>query len=197
MLETIRVCGNKPVNLAWHQRRMDESIRKLFGRENPWRLDTLFKLPDRLREHTVKWRILYGPDSIQMSYEKYHVRYIRHFFIVENNHIEYSYKFADRKIFQRLKEKFSPLDEIIIVRNGRITDTSFSNLAFFDGKQWITPSDYLLNGTARMRLLENGVIHEEPVDLHALRRFTRFKLINAMLPWENTPVYKMNLIKFL
>ncbi len=54
-------------------------------------------------------------------------------------------------------------DDIIITKNGNITDSSFSNLVFesSDGALF-TPETYLLEGgTKRKFLLKNGIIREK------------------------------------
>jgi hypothetical protein len=38
-------------------------------------------------------------------------------------------------------------DEIIIVRNGLLSDTSYSNIALFDGTMWVTPKTHLSTDT--------------------------------------------------
>ena len=37
-------------------------------------------------------------------------------------------------------------DEILITRNGLLTDTSIANIALFNGKEWHTPKHPLLKG---------------------------------------------------
>ncbi len=71
-------------------------------------------------------------------------------------------------------------DDILIVKNGIITDTSFSNIAFFDGKQWKTPKSPLLKGTCRERLLCEQKIFEKDINLNDLSNYKCYKLINAM-----------------
>jgi 4-amino-4-deoxychorismate lyase len=73
-------------------------------------------------------------------------------------------------------------DDILIVKNGLITDTSYSNVAFFDGQLWFTPHQPLLPGTARARLLHEGCLQEAKITLTDLHRFEKCSLINAMLP---------------
>ena len=70
------------------------------------------------------------------------------------------------------------------IDNGAITDTSYSNLVFFDGQNYITPDTYLLNGTSRQRLLHEGRIRAEHLTPDDLSRFKYAILINAMLSLE-------------
>ena len=73
------------------------------------------------------------------------------------------------------------------MKNGFITDTTFSNIVFYDGMQWITPDTYLLNGTQRQRLLREGRIVSREVRVGDLSRFITAKPINSMLDFDTTP----------
>ena len=95
--------------------------------------------------------------------------------------------------FSYLKDAVNE-DEIIIVQNGQITDTSYSNLVFFDGEKWITPTTYLLNGTMRQSLLQTKQIIEKPIQVEDLNRFESFKLINAMMDLEESPELPISII---
>jgi 4-amino-4-deoxychorismate lyase len=72
-------------------------------------------------------------------------------------------------------------DEILITRNGLITDTSYSNVVFGQGEQYFTPESTLLNGTKRQKLLQEGKITEKRIDRNSLIEYDRIYLINAML----------------
>ncbi len=81
---------------------------------------------------------------------------------------------------------FSPIlrgeySDILIVHHGEITDTSYSNIVFDDGKRHITPAATLPNGTCRQRLLAKGIISEEHLSPKYLKRFRRAILINALI----------------
>ena len=71
--------------------------------------------------------------------------------------MNYDLKYFDRKIFDDLKKNIKA-DDILIIKNGFITDTSIANILFFDGKKWITPKKPLLKGTVRERLLRMKLI---------------------------------------
>lgn len=59
----------------------------------------------------------------------YAIPEIESFQLVENNSFDYSFKFEDRKELERMKMK-AKAEEIIIVKNNHITDTSYSNILF-------------------------------------------------------------------
>lgn len=84
--------------------------------------------------------------------------------------------------------------QLLIVKNEYLTDSSLSNLAFYDGYRWLTPLDPLLKGTMRASLIADWKIHEETIQLKHLSLFKKFKLINAMNPLDSTIEYSMDLI---
>ena len=60
-------------------------------------------------------------------------------------------------LFQIRQDK----DDILIVKNGLLTDTSIANIALYDGNDWYTPLHPLLKGTKRAELLDKGVLKEK------------------------------------
>jgi 4-amino-4-deoxychorismate lyase len=105
--------------------------------------------------------------------------------MVVDNEIDYQFKYTDRARLEELKRR-TKADEILIVKNGYITDTSFSNIIFFDWEnKWVTPATPLLKGTKRKELLEKGMIHEKEIRPYDLKDFTKARLINAMLDIED------------
>lgn len=129
-----------------------------------------------------KARVVYGEQGVEtVEYAPYSMRNINSMQVVEDDTITYDYKSTDRSRLNALIEKKGSSDEIIIVKHGLLTDTSFANLAIFDGKRWITPRHPLLPGTKRAALLDKGIIHEADVTLEDLRKANNVSLFNAMI----------------
>lgn len=61
-------------------------------------------------------------------------------------------------------------DEIIIIKNGLVTDTSFTNIAIYKHGMWLTPKHPLLLGTKRAALLEKGIIQEADITVDDLMK---------------------------
>ena len=80
---------------------------------------------------------------------------------------------------KELKKGLKENEDIIIVKNGFVTDSSFSNLIFFDGKEWYTPSTPLLKGTTRARLLNEKKITERVIKIEDIKNYKSISLINA------------------
>jgi len=126
-----------------------------------------------------KLRILYSENNIEHSVSEYKPKKIRSAAVVECKDSEYSFKHEDRSLFSSIIN--NNYDEIIIVKKGFVTDSTFSNLAFYDSGKWFTPETFLLNGTMRQRLLADNIIHERRIAAEDIKRYEKISFINSML----------------
>jgi len=128
-----------------------------------------------------KCRILYSSENLEISIAPYTPRKIASVRLVFDDDIDYSHKYTDRTELDRLFARRGDADMILIVNKGRITDTTFSNVALFDGADWIVPDTYLLPGTMRQYLLDTGMVRPSPVSPEDLHRYEKISFINALL----------------
>lgn len=180
LLETIRIENGIPQNLEFHQARFNEARKFHFRQSDQLELISKISCPQELINAVVKCRILFQQDIQSVTYEKYTPRLIQSLSLVFNDNIEYSWKFADRSIFTELTRNCNS-DDILIVRKGLITDTSFANIVLFDGTKWLTPKSPLLKGCRREKLLSNGKLHEADISPNDLPNFAEARIINAMI----------------
>ena len=186
LFETIRICNGVPENLPFHQERVNKAMRCFCEGTQPIDLLKHIQVPPECSYGIYKCRVTYGRQVTSVDFEAYTPKVISSLKLVEDNTILYPHKFTDRSTLNALREMRGNCDEILIVKNGLITDTSFSNIVFSDGNRWFTPSKPLLPGTMRSFLLQRNFVSEaeiRPADLH---RYTIARLINAMLPLETS-----------
>ncbi|MEI7981094.1 MAG: aminotransferase class IV [Bacteroidota bacterium] len=180
LFETIRIENGIPVNLTWHQRRMNQACREI------WKVDFLqspgaeIHVPEEYSNGLVRCNLRYGPGIMEIKFNRYEKRTIRSLKLVIHNNIDYHLKYADRAGLEALFELRETCDDILLVKNGLITDTSMSNIIFFDGNHWVTPAKPLLIGTCRERLLNENQISAMDIRPEDLARYKGWKLINAM-----------------
>ena len=86
-------------------------------------------------------------------------------------------------------------DDILIIKNNKITDTSFTNIAFYDGIKWVTPAFPLLKGTKRQKLIDENKIIEVDILLSDLNKFKKAILFNSMLDLEDQMYIEIDNIK--
>lgn len=191
MIESIKIQFRQLQNIEWHNRRLNETCRKLYGKFIDVDLKSKIRIPKLDIEKIYKCRVLYGPDVYDIDIQEYKPRVLNKLKLIVDNDIDYRFKYEDRSAFEKLMTQKGEADDILIVKNGCITDTSYSNIVFFDGSKWITPDTYLLNGTQRQRLLQEGKIVEERITPEDLHRFKLVKPINTMLEIEFSPSVKI------
>lgn len=182
-VETIKIMDGKAMNLPYHQARMELTIRHFFPNLALGPMPCLERLiKPRSDMRLFKARVVYGPNGVELvEYAPYSMRPISSLQIVYDNSIDYSYKSTDRSPLLALTAKKADCDEIVIVKNNLVTDTSFTNLAIFNGHEWLTSKHPLLHGTKRASLLHQGLIKEADITVEDLRRAQSIRLFNAMI----------------
>ena len=163
-----------------HEKRMNCSRYKLSGKDDILRLSEYIQVPQDAGAGLYRCRVIYGSSVESVEYTPYTPAIIKTLKLVEAGTLMYDLKYVDRSQLTGLINK-TVADDILIVRDGCITDASFANIVFTDGKQWITPDTPLLCGTMREKLLIEGAISSGRITIENLSRFTHFRLINAML----------------
>lgn len=160
LFEAIKVKKCQFCNLDHHQQRVEQSLYTLF--EAPPSIDlNAIKIPSSLDlEGIYKCRVTYSDKIEAVKFIPYEKRQIQSLKLVSNNEIDYRLKYNERKELEGLKKQQGRADEILIIKNGLVTDTSYTNIAFYDGSKWYTPSTPLLRGTKRQKLLDEGLIIE-------------------------------------
>jgi len=186
LFETIKVQNKRLLNIQYHNDRVNRSRFDLYKINKPVYLEQIVKIPEELDNRIYKCRVIYNRNIKNIKFEKYTPRTISSLKLVESNNLEYSYKFSDRTKINQLFELREDCDDILIVENGFITDISFANIIFWDGSKWFTPSTPLLNGTTRIRLLNEGRIFEREIKPEDLTGFEKARIINAMIDLKDS-----------
>lgn len=187
-IETIRWSEGRYHLLDLHSRRMAETLEEMKFPQMPPLRELLPCVPERLRNLTVKCRVLYGGGGLErLEFEPYAVRRVSSLRMVEDNAVDYHLKFADRSRLMALRNHRREADEIIIVKNGLVTDTSYSNLLFRAPDGFLTPERPLLRGVMLRHLIAEGRVSQvalKPDDILSGNRYgiTEAFMINAMMP---------------
>ena len=188
LFEAIKVENGKLCNIDFHNERFSRSRKELFGCKDLLDLNKAIKTPKAIGKGLFKCRVVYDKKIKKIEFLPYIKPKIKTLKIIECNDIDYKYKYLDRtKIDELLKQK-GDCDDILIVKNGLITDASIANICFYDGQKWLTPDSPLLKGTKREKLLKEGSIFEEKITSQDLSKFKQASLINAMLELEDVQI---------
>lgn len=174
--ETIKCDDYEIFNLNYHNKRVSNTVGLNLNLQ-----EYVYPISNDL----LRCKLIYSEQGIEdVQYFKYQKREIKSFKIIYDNKIEYSKKFLDRTYIDKLFKQKDNADEIIIIKNNLLTDTSIANIAIFDGTSWITPKKPLLYGTTRARLLEEKMVFEKDITLDMLKEAKKVALMNAMIDFD-------------
>lgn len=141
-----------------------------------------------------KCRIVYDENKMEVEFLPYNVKPISKLKLVEGNSVSYEFKYADRQQFENLYLQKGDCDDILIYKDGLVTDSSYANIVFKKNNDWITPWSALLQGTMRQKLLEFGQIIEDEIRVKEILSFQSFKLVNAMLGFDGPKIDVANIV---
>ena len=194
LIESIKLQDGKFQNLPYHERRMAHALKVLFGNLDSVMLEPLLFENPFPSQGLYKCRVVYDALDRSVEYIPYQPRIVRTVKVVAGNDISYSFKFADRTPIDKLFAMRSECDDILIVRHGKVTDCSYSNIVFGKGAEWFTPATPLLEGTMRQQLIEKNKIKVREIEEQDIRSFDTFKIINAMLEFDSPAVDVSNIV---
>jgi len=183
-IETIRFDNGQFWNIEYHNDRLNSTRQALYQSHQKWDLAKLIVPPAHTKSGVFKCRVTYGEVLEKIEFEHYQPRHIARLKLIEANDLAYSFKYQNRQILNELFAQRGKADDILIIKNGFITDTSYANVAFLDSGKWLTPAMPLLAGTRRAQLLKEGLILEKQIRVQELSNFSRTRIFNAMIDFE-------------
>ncbi|WP_373036477.1 aminotransferase class IV family protein [Sulfurimonas sp.] len=186
-LETIRAVDGKVYNLSYHQQRY-EDVLKSFGSSDFKNLQDYLNPPVT---GLYRCRLIYDTRNIDVTYHKYEKREVASLRLVYDDSVDYSRKSTYRNELESLFEKREECDDILIIKNSLITDTSIANVAFYNSGLWYTPLKPLLRGTTRQRLLDENKIIEKEIRIQDLKEYSKIALMNAMIDFDIITKYDL------
>ncbi|MEG1580770.1 MAG: aminotransferase class IV, partial [Bacteroidaceae bacterium] len=106
---------------------------------------------------------------------------------VVGDKLDYHFKYEDRSRMNALKSTHCTLagEDILILQDGFVTDTSFCNVVFENRRGLFTPSTPLLHGTKRQYLLDTGRIQACLIRESEILQYENVYLINAMIDLQD------------
>ncbi len=187
LVETIKVKDGRLYNIDYHSERFNRSRSELFGPGLKDDLTSKIIIPAYARKGIYKCRIEYDDHIRKIEFIKYEIRPVESLRMVEAGDLVYDHKFIERGGIDRLMNNRDSCDDILIVKDGYITDTSYANIVVKDNdNKWFTPSTYLLKGTKRSSLIDRGLIEEVDITPASLRKYKELRLINSMIDINDT-----------
>ena len=193
-VESLKLENGQVQNPGYHTARLNRTRKELYPEAEEINLQKQLLIPEAYKSGEYKIRVLYGMNIEKTEFELYVPRTIKTLKIVHHQSIDYHLKYTDRQLLQELFAQRNDCDDIIIVKNGFVTDAFAANLLFFDGDKWYTPTTPLLKGTKRQFLLDRGMISEKEIREEDILSYQSVGLINAMIDFENMQIVAVKMI---
>lgn len=174
--ETIKCEDYEIFNLEYHNKRVANTIGLNINLQ-----EYIYPLSEEL----LRCKVTYNDfEILNVEYFPYKKREINSFKLIFDDEISYSKKYLNRENLDSLFLKKEDCDEIIIIKNGIVTDTTIANIAVFYEDIWITSKNCLLNGTTKNRLLEEKFLIEKDISVEMLKKASKIALMNAMIGFD-------------
>ncbi len=188
--ETIKVKNGDIFNLKYHNLRLNKTILNIFKVKANFDLKNFIKVPDDNKMYRCK--VIYSDKIESITFEPYKPRVFNSFKMIKHC-ISYPYKSVNREEINTLYKQRDGCDDIILVRDGLIQDTSIANIVIYDGLKWYTPKTPLLFGTQRAKLLEDEIIVEKDIQIKYLKNTVSFAIINSLLGFQEIKDVKLHM----
>ena len=183
--ETVKCEDYEIFNLEYHNKRVANTIGLNINLQ-----EYIYPLSEEL----LRCKVTYNDfEVLNVEYFPYKKRDITTFKLIFDDEISYSKKYLNRENLDSLFSRKEDCDEIIIIKNGIVTDTSIANIAIFYENKWITSKNCLLNGTTKQRLLDSKFLVEKDISVKMLKKASQIALMNAMIDFDIKQNYSFNL----
>lgn len=179
LLETIKIVNGQAQHLLYHNQRLNASRKALFHLHDVIDLNNVILNPPQTGIY--RCRVIYTTQIESVEYSVYTEKIFKRFKIVEIDDITYDFKYFNREVFNKLAVHKEEADDILIVKQGFVTDTSIANIAIWQENRWLTPKNPLLQGTTRARLLDASKITKAPLTVSSLEKSTKMAIMNALI----------------
>jgi len=176
-LETVLCVEGEARNLPYHQQRLSNTLRH-HGVVCIYDLKRLIAPP---KKGVYRCRFIYDAYGFSVEYHPYSPKQIVSLRAVVDDKIEYPHKMVDRNRLDALYALRDGCDDVLIIREGQLTDTTIANIALFDGSRWLTPQKPLLEGTSRARLIDEGFLTPAPLRLEDIASAQKIAVFNALI----------------
>ena len=180
-LETIQLRDGEFNRLNLHQQRMQGAVSAFYPDVSVPSLSKQLSEMDFPADGLFKCRVIYDSEIRKIEFLPYTLPVIRSLRIVETDIDSLPYKMADRSGYQALFAKRGDRDDVLILKNGLLTDTSYCNIALYDGSQWVTPALPLIQGVNRAQLINDRRVITKDLSSDDLLNYKQIRLFNALI----------------
>lgn len=180
-IESIKLLNGEFFRLKLHQQRMDKVFDMFYPDRVKINLCNSLNLLNFPKDGLYKCRIVFDSKIQDIQFLSYQLPQIKTLKVVEISIPTTLYKSADRKKINEVYAQRIDCDDVLMVKNNLVTDSSYCNTAFFDGKTWVTPKIPLIYGIQREELIKNKIIIEKDIGISDVFSYQSICLFNALI----------------
>ncbi|HON02666.1 MAG TPA: aminotransferase class IV [Paludibacteraceae bacterium] len=180
-IESIKLLDGIFYRLKFHQKRMNICSELFYPNDDFIHLQSALTDSHPPQKGLFKCKITFESKILKIEYLPYKKKEINSLRIVHTEIESRPYKKEDRTDFNAAFDMRGNYDDVLLMKNGLLTDTSICNIALFDGFSWQTPTKPLIYGVNRANLLEEGKIFEKDIKLSDLQNYSAIRLFNALI----------------
>jgi len=181
LVESIKAENGQFFLLDYHQDRLERTFHAVYKSSCPWQLVAI--LPQAPSQGLFKVRFLYNATDFSIEVQPYVPKIIKTLKLIEIGDYTYPHKWTDRSTINAAFAQRGNCDDVLMTKNGFLTDASYANIVLFDGANWVTPEKPLFEGVQRSYLLDHKKIKTANIATTALSNYQGFQMINAMNPF--------------
>ena len=181
LVESIKAENGQFFLLDYHQDRLERTFHAVYKSSCPWQLAAI--LPQAPSQGLFKVRFLYNATDFSIEVQPYVPKIIKTLKLIEIGDYTYPHKWTDRSTINAAFAQRGNCDDVLMTKNGFLTDASYANIVLFDGANWVTPEKPLFEGVQRSYLLDHKKIKTANIATTALSNYQGFQMINAMNPF--------------
>ena len=179
-VESIQLNNGEFKRLELHQERIRKAMNDFYPGYKTIDLIESLNRTSFPSEGLFKCRVTYDSGIRNIEYNSYIRPEIHTLQLVVTKMESTPYKKENRSELNAAFAFRKNCDDIILVKNELLTDTSFTNIALFDGVNWCTPRAPLIYGVNRSQLVNQKILVEKDILSSELVNFKRVSLFNAM-----------------
>jgi len=180
-VESIQLKAGQFKRLELHQVRLQKALEESYPNVKVIELAESLKNTYFPTEGLFKCRVVYDSEIRLIEFAPYIRREIRSLKLVETKLKSRAYKLEDRSGLNAAFAQRDDCDDVLLVRDGLLMDTSYCNIALYDGENWFTPGIPLVYGVNRAELLAEGKLIEKDIAVDELKNYRQIALFNAMI----------------
>ena len=196
IIESIRIENKQLQNIGLHNKRFQKARKSMFNETDLIKIEEHIKVPSDISNNRYKCRVTYDGNKMLYTIKPYYQRPVRSLRIVHINNINYSIKTDNRQQLDKAFDMRNGCDDVIIVKNGYLTDAWAANIMLFNGSEWHTPAKPLLKGIQREYLIRSKRLSVENITEQDLGKYLKIKLINAMIDFKRAPEIEISIALF-